>query len=63
MYLAEIAIPRFRQNKMATYAFTMQDFSFDEMKNAERHLQCWKEFQKLTVRFVDLIGKEKPPRY
>ena len=44
IYLAEIAIPRFRKNKQSQYIYAMQDFSYEEMKNAERQLECWGDF-------------------
>lgn len=48
VYLAEIAIPAYRKRKVAKYTFAMQMFSFDELMNAEKHLQCWGDFKNLT---------------
>ena len=48
VYLAEIAIPYFKDRKIEKYICTMQAFSMDEMTNAEKHLACWGDFRDLT---------------
>lgn len=48
VYLAEIAIPEFRQTKVYKYVTAMQGFSKMELMNAERHQLCWHDFYDLT---------------
>ena len=48
VYLAEIAIPDFKKRKMFKYIHAMQNFSKDELSNAEKHQSCWKDFYDLT---------------
>jgi|TARA_B110000305_G_C19415017_1_gene627511 hypothetical protein len=48
IYLAEVAIPDFTRKKVLKYIDAMAMFSFDEMKNAEKHLSCWGEFGDLA---------------
>jgi len=48
VYLAEIAIPLFRQKKIEKYIFAMSGFSYEEMLNADKHLGCWGGFKTLA---------------
>ena len=51
VYLAEIAIPEFRQTKVIKYITAMQGFSKEELLNAKRHQNCWGDFYDLTKAF------------
>lgn len=44
IYLAEIAIPYFRNNKMKVYLHAMNMFSTEEIQNSNKHLETWNEF-------------------
>ena len=54
IYLTDIAIPHFEKMKAGKYVKAMENFSYDEMKNAEQHLACWGEFTNQTE---DLLMK------
>ena len=41
IYLAEVAIPAFRRAKTSKYVFSLEHFSLDELKNAQKHIGCW----------------------
>ena len=43
IYLAEIAIPKFRRDKRNMYIFTMQDFLKGDFINAQAQISCWGE--------------------
>jgi len=51
VYLAEIAIPEFKQTKVIKYITAMQGFSQDELLNAQCHKNCWGDFYDLTKAF------------
>mmetsp|Transcript_14266 Transcript_14266/g.24268 ORF Transcript_14266/g.24268 Transcript_14266/m.24268 type:complete len:139 (-) Transcript_14266:98-514(-) len=48
IYLAEVAIPEFRQRKMQKYIQAMSLFSGDELVNSQKHQNCWVDFYELT---------------
>lgn len=48
IYLAEQAIPQFRQQKITKYVSAMQSFSKDELVNSQRQQACWVDFYELT---------------
>jgi hypothetical protein len=51
VYIAEIAIPDYKKRKMQNYLGAMQSFSKEELENAQRQQNCWKEFYDLTRAF------------
>ena len=48
VYLAEIAIPEFRNSKNLKYITAMQKFAFDELENSKRQRECWNDFGRMT---------------
>ena len=50
VYLAEIAIPEFRNSKNMKYITAMQKFAFDELENSKRQKECWNDFGRMTSR-------------
>lgn len=48
IYLAEVAIPFYKERKTDKYIGAMMYFSYDEMTNADTHLACWGDFKNLT---------------
>ena len=48
VYLAEIAIPEFRNIKNIKYITAMQKFALDELENSKRQHQCWNDFGRMT---------------
>ena len=41
IYLAEIAIPYFKNHKMKVYLHAMSSFSTEEIENSQRHMETW----------------------
>uniref|UniRef100_A0A7S3N0E8 Uncharacterized protein n=1 Tax=Strombidium inclinatum TaxID=197538 RepID=A0A7S3N0E8_9SPIT len=52
IYLAEVAIPEFRQRKVNKYVMAMQNFSMEELENAKKHQMCWGDFFQLTQQYL-----------
>lgn len=48
IYLAEIAIPEYRNNKQWKYINAMTGFSNQELINAKATLACWGDFHALA---------------
>ena len=48
IYLAEVAIPDFKNSKQMKYIKAMQGFSGDELSNAKQTMNCWGDFYDLT---------------
>ena len=48
VYLAEIAIPEFKQSKTIKYIGAMQGFSKEELQNAKKAQMCWGDFYDLS---------------
>jgi hypothetical protein len=44
IYLAEIALPFFRNAKMKEYLLAMTNFSIEEIMNSQRHQDTWTDF-------------------
>lgn len=44
IYLAEVAIPCFKYNKMKAYVNAMSNFSKGEVFNADKQKECWSDF-------------------
>jgi hypothetical protein len=44
VYLAEIAIPYFRNSKMKDYKSAMTNFSVEEIINSQKNSECWTHF-------------------
>lgn len=60
VYLAEVAIPEFKQMKQMKYVGAMFGFSGDELHNASSHKECWGDFYELVKRYnEDQISKSK----
>lgn len=52
IYLAEIAIPYFKNHKMKVYLNAITQFSVEEIANSQRHMGTWSEFMEVlkTIR-------------
>ena len=48
VYLAEIAITEFRNNKNMKYITALQKFAHDELENTKRQKECWGDFGRMT---------------
>lgn len=44
IYLAEVAIPAFKDNKFTNYLAAMENFCCQEVENAKHSSACWKDF-------------------
>ena len=44
IYLAEVAIPQFKEKKFGSYITAMSSFCTQEVDNAKSQLACWSEF-------------------
>lgn len=51
IYLAEVAIPQFRQSKQIKYITAMQNFSGAECDNAKQTTRCWGDFYDMVKTF------------
>lgn len=51
IYIAEIAIPAFKNSKQMKYIKAMQGFSGEELSNANKTKACWGDFFDLTKAF------------
>jgi hypothetical protein len=51
VYLAEVAIPEFKNSKQMKYIGAMQGFSKDELINASRHKEAWGDFYDMVKTF------------
>ena len=58
VYLAEIAIPEFRNSKNMKYITAMQKFAFDELENSKRQKECWNDFGRMTTKMEVRHGTE-----
>ena len=54
LYLAEVAIPSFKDQKFANYINAMRSFCVSEVENAKNHQACWSGF-------LEVIDKVSPP--
>ena len=54
IYLAEIALPYFRNHKMKIYLNAMNNFSTEEIWNSQKHLETWTDFLE-TVKKIDFV--------
>ncbi len=46
IYLAEVAIPCFKHEKMKGYLDAMTQFCTEEVSNSNKHIECWEDFLK-----------------
>ena len=53
IYLAEVAIPYFKFQKMKSYLNAMTNFSKEEVQNSDKHKECWSDFM-VTVKNIKL---------
>jgi hypothetical protein len=48
IYIHDKAIPHYKGNKEQRYVAAMSDFSTEEISCAEKQLECWGDFKKMT---------------
>jgi len=44
IYLSEVAIPAFKDQKFNNYLSAMSNFCGQEVSNAQNHMACWSDF-------------------
>ena len=49
IYLAEVAIPAFKDQKFSNYLTAMHGFCSQEVSNAKNHSACWSDFLDVIV--------------
>ena len=59
IYLAEVAIPSFKDQKFDNYLRAMASFCGQEVENAKNHQQCWGGFLEV-IHKVQAAQPKKP---